>query len=142
MNKIGERNGSSGQLGASWDVSNFDNWTSSDFPLGAAVLEAGNSLLYKTGGWRSDRPVWNAADCTNCMLCWVHCADSSILVAEQQMLGIDYDHCKGCGICALECRFGALRMLPEAEAADLLAASEAALELGEDAADQPKEGGR
>ncbi|MDR3135954.1 MAG: 4Fe-4S binding protein [Coriobacteriales bacterium] len=101
---------------SAWDISNFDHWKAKDFPLGAVVLQAGNSVLYKTGGWRSNRPVWNADNCTNCMLCWVHCPDSSILVSEQKMVGIDYDHCKGCGICVLECRFEALRLLSEAEA--------------------------
>jgi pyruvate ferredoxin oxidoreductase delta subunit len=27
----------------------------------------------------------------------------SIKVSEGKMTGIDYDYCKGCGICALEC---------------------------------------
>jgi pyruvate ferredoxin oxidoreductase delta subunit len=102
-----------------WDVSNFDNWKSGDFPVGAIVLEAGNSVQYKTGGWRSDRPVWDQEACTSCMLCWVHCPDSSIIVENQTMTGIDYDHCKGCGICVLECRFNALQMLTEAAAAAL-----------------------
>jgi pyruvate ferredoxin oxidoreductase delta subunit len=105
-----------GGAAVSWDVSNFDNWTADDFPLGAIVLEAGNSRQYKTGGWRSNRPIWNADACTNCMLCWVHCPDSSIIVDNQAMTGIDYDHCKGCGICALECRFGALEMISESQA--------------------------
>ena len=30
-----------------------------------------------------------------------------------KMTGIDYDHCKGCGICVHECRFDALKMIPE-----------------------------
>jgi pyruvate ferredoxin oxidoreductase delta subunit len=99
-----------------WDVSNFDNWTSEDFPKGAIALEAGNSVQYKTGGWRSNRPIWTKENCSNCMLCWVHCPDSSILVKDQEMIGIDLEHCKGCGICALECRFEALEMIVESEA--------------------------
>lgn len=95
------------------DVSDFESWESKDFLPGAVVVEAGNSMLYKTGGWRSDRPVWDSEACTNCMLCWVHCPDSSILVRNQAMTGIDYDHCKGCGICVVECRFDALKMIPE-----------------------------
>jgi pyruvate ferredoxin oxidoreductase delta subunit len=47
------------------------------------------------------------------MICWVFCPDSSILVKEEKMVGIDYDHCKGCGICAHECPTGALEMKPE-----------------------------
>ena len=95
------------------DVSDFDSWTDKEFLPGAIVAEPGNSVLYFTGGWRSDRPVWNEEACSHCLLCWMHCPDSSILVENQEMTGIDYDHCKGCGICAKECRFGALEMIPE-----------------------------
>ena len=98
------------------DVSDFDAWESKDFLPGAIVADAGNSVLYLTGGWRSDRPIWDEDTCTSCMLCWIHCPDSSILVDDQKMTGIDYDHCKGCGICVAECRFDALRMVPESEA--------------------------
>ena len=44
------------------------------------------------------------------------CPDSSILVQDGKMTGIDYDHCKGCGICVHECKFGTLEMVSEAEA--------------------------
>jgi pyruvate ferredoxin oxidoreductase delta subunit len=95
------------------DVSDFDSWTSSRFTPGAVVTDAGNSVLYLTGGWRSNRPVWREDACNNCMLCWIHCPDSSIMVEAREMVGIDYDHCKGCGICVAECRFDALEMQPE-----------------------------
>lgn len=98
-----------------WDVSDFESWKAQDIPLGAVCVEAGNSIDYITGGWRTDRPIWNKANCRNCMLCWMHCPDSSILVSDKEMIGIDYDHCKGCGICVHECPFDALSMLPEAE---------------------------
>ena len=99
-----------------WDVSGFDSWKSEEFPVGAVGLEAGNSADYITGGWRSMRPVWDAEKCKQCMLCWMHCPDSSIEVAEAKMTGIDYDHCKGCGICVEECKFDALKMISEFEA--------------------------
>ena len=96
-----------------WDVSDFDNWTYDMIPNGAVVIDAGNSVQYITGGWRSDMPIWNKENCSSCMLCWVHCPDSSILVADGEMTGIDYDHCKGCGVCVHECRFDALVLVPE-----------------------------
>jgi pyruvate ferredoxin oxidoreductase delta subunit len=67
------------------------------------ILEAGTAANFKTGSWRSDRPVWNKEKCINCMFCWIACPDSSIVVKDGKMTGIDYDHCKGCGICAVEC---------------------------------------
>ena len=32
------------------------------------------------------------------------------------MTGIDLFHCKGCGVCVQECKFGALHLVSEAEA--------------------------
>lgn len=76
-----------------------------DLPIGGMILEAGNSIEYKTGGWRAFRPISGEAACTHCMQCWVFCPDSSILVDQEnsKMLGFDLDFCKGCGICAVQC---------------------------------------
>lgn len=76
-----------------------------DIPIGGMILEAGNSVEYNTGDWRAFRPVFGKAECTDCMLCWLNCPDSSILVdtENETMTGFDLDHCKGCGICAKVC---------------------------------------
>ena len=67
------------------------------------ILEPGTAEMFKTGSWRSEKPVWNKEKCINCLICWISCPDSSIMVKEGKMTGIDYDHCKGCGICSREC---------------------------------------
>jgi len=73
-------------------------------PQGSTVLEAGSSAKFKTGGWRSARPRWIEENCIQCMLCWVYCPDMAIKVNEEgKREDFDYDYCKGCGICALEC---------------------------------------
>ncbi len=100
---------------SNWDVSNIDSWEAADYPVGIMAIEAGNSVDYITGGWRSERPVWNAEACKHCLFCWVHCPDSSIIVKEQKMTGIDLDHCKGCGVCVEVCPFNALEMHLESE---------------------------
>ncbi len=97
------------------EIEQFDSWTPEQIPEGF-VCEAGTSELYITGGWRSMRPVWDQDKCTSCMLCWIACPDSSIQVSDGAMVGIDYDHCKGCGVCVHECRFGALELIREDEA--------------------------
>jgi len=74
-----------------------------DIPIGGMILEAGNSVKYETGTWRSSRPVWDADKCINCLQCWIYCPDMSIKVEDEKMVGIDYGHCKGCGICASVC---------------------------------------
>ncbi len=86
-----------------------------DIPIGGSILEPGNSKEYKTGEWRSSKPVWDEDECIQCLFCWVFCPDNAIVVKDGKMTGINYDYCKGCGICARECpRIDrALRMVKE-----------------------------
>jgi pyruvate ferredoxin oxidoreductase delta subunit len=74
-----------------------------DLPPGSIVLEGGSAARFKTGSWRAFRPVWIEENCINCLFCWVFCPDMSVKVKDGKMIGFDYDFCKGCGICALEC---------------------------------------
>ena len=83
-----------------WDITTMDTWKTEDFPLGAVIPEAGNSKYYVTGGWRSERPVGSEETCTECLLCWIMCPDTSILVEDEKLTGFDLDHCKGCGVSA------------------------------------------
>lgn len=53
--------------------------------------------------WRVEKPIFNSNLCINCFSCWVYCPDSSIVVRGEKMRGIDYIHCKGCGICSNVC---------------------------------------
>ena len=90
-----------------------------DIPIGGLIPEGGTSHKYKTGGWRTFRPIHDKDKCINCLLCWINCPDSSILVKDGKVVGIDLDHCKGCGICAKECpdKVKAITMVAEAELA-------------------------
>jgi pyruvate ferredoxin oxidoreductase delta subunit len=72
-------------------------------PQGSVVLEAGSSAKFKTGTWRSMRPKWIEENCIQCLFCWMFCPDMSVTVKDGKMTGFDYEYCKGCGICALEC---------------------------------------
>jgi len=74
-----------------------------EMPIGGMIVEAGNSEQYDTGSWRTYRPVRDEAKCIHCLRCWILCPDSAIIVKDGKMVGFDYDHCKGCGICAREC---------------------------------------
>lgn len=104
-------------------------------PIGGIIEDAGNAKDYKTGAWRSARPVHIPDKCTNCMICWVNCPDTSILAGgpdcpEQGKLaankdgklanfgGFDYEHCKGCGICAAVCPTKSIIMKPETDFLD------------------------
>jgi len=89
-----------------------------DLPIGGLILEPGAAKRYRTGGWRTARPVRDAEKCTHCLICWMSCPDSAIKVEDGKVVGIDLEHCKGCGLCAVECppRAQAITMVPETEA--------------------------
>ena len=91
-----------------------------DIPIGGMILEAGNAVKYLTGGWRAFRPIWDGDRCIHCLQCWVMCPDSSIMVNDGKMTGIDLVHCKGCGICAEVCppKVKCIEMVEEAKAAE------------------------
>jgi pyruvate ferredoxin oxidoreductase delta subunit len=90
------------------------NWE--EIPIGGMVLEAGCGEKYRTGDWRSDRPIWNEKKCTHCLTCWVFCPDGGNVTSDGKMTGIDLYHCKGCGICAKACPFDAIAMVLEERA--------------------------
>lgn len=84
-------------------------------PEAATIPEGGTAARYRTGGWRTERPVWDEEKCSQCMICFMFCPDSSIEVSDSKMTGIDLEHCKGCAICARECPRDAIDMVPEDE---------------------------
>ena len=82
---------------------------------------AAGHLVAKNAGWRNVRPVLDAAACTLCLQCYLYCPDGTIFkvrdaAGETVALAIDYDFCKGCGVCARACKFQAIEMIDEAEA--------------------------
>jgi pyruvate ferredoxin oxidoreductase delta subunit len=75
---------------------------------GSAVFEPGNAAEFLTGDWRSDKPVFIAEKCKQCLLCFPVCPDSSIKLNNGAVVGIDFDFCKGCLVCMKACKFGAI----------------------------------
>ncbi len=53
--------------------------------------------------------------CTECDNCLIFCPDMSVLVKDKNCFGyrVDYDYCKGCGICFTECPRHAITMIDE-----------------------------
>ncbi len=59
------------------------------------------SLHVHTGSWSLDRPVL-LERCNACAVCVLFCPEGAIARADGAM-SIDYDYCKGCGICEAVC---------------------------------------
>ena len=72
-------------------------------------------LVSKNAGWRTIRPQLDESKCVGCLQCYMQCPDGTIYKtnATTSKLAIDYDFCKGCGICASSCKTGAITMVPE-----------------------------
>ena len=75
------------------------------------AYEAGY-LVTKNAGWRNVRPVIDPLKCTVCLNCYLHCPDG-VIFRKDGRVEIDYDFCKGCGICKKICRLGAIEMEAE-----------------------------
>ncbi len=84
-----------------------------DLPIAAIIPEPATSLEYKTGAWRTFKPVIDQNKCVKCLLCWVSCPEPAIIRHEDDSVSIDYDYCKGCGICANMCPVKAIEMVSE-----------------------------
>lgn len=50
---------------------------------------------------------FHCGSCNICHTCWILCPDASIREINGK-ISVDYDYCKGCGICAEECPRGAI----------------------------------
>jgi len=74
-------------------------------PAGSVLLEPGSAAKFKTGSWRALKPRWIKENCIQCLFCWIFCPDMAIKINKEEgkREDFDYDYCKGCGICALEC---------------------------------------
>ena len=62
--------------------------------IGGDIYTAGNAREFKTGDWRSMRPVFDEEKCKQCGLCFPVCPED-------------------CGVCAKVCPFGAITMKEE-----------------------------
>ena len=81
-----------------------------NMPIGGMILEAGNSVNYKTGEWRTKEFYINKEECSNCFLCYIYCPENCIKHKDGEVLEIQLDYCKGCGICAEECPKNAIKV--------------------------------
>ncbi len=62
-----------------------------------------SSYTASVAHWRVEKPVYNNDHCINCFNCWLYCPDAAILARDDKLKGVDYVHCKGCGVCVDVC---------------------------------------
>jgi pyruvate ferredoxin oxidoreductase delta subunit len=94
-----------------------------EIPMAGNIIEPGNSLKYKTGGWRAEKPIHNSEACLwvkngTCGRCWIFCPDMAVVLTEKDgkySYAYNYDYCKGCGICANECPTSSITMESESK---------------------------
>lgn len=84
-----------------------------DIETGSIVVAPGSAAGYRTGDWRSQRPVWNRDTCVKCGRCAGFCPEPCIVQDEQGYYEADLYWCKGCGICAYECPKKAITIVEE-----------------------------
>lgn len=84
-----------------------------DLNLGCVITNPGNAAEYRTGDWRSQRPVWDNDRCIKCGICYIFCPDMAVRQREDGYFEADLNYCKGCGICVRECWTGAIHMEEE-----------------------------
>jgi len=83
----------------------------SQTPIAGAMFQPGSAVEYRTGDWRvKTKPVIDHEKCIMCLFCWIFCPDSSIIRGDKSV-EVDYEHCKGCGICSTECPVKAIAMV-------------------------------
>ena len=86
-----------------------------DIEIGSTVTDAGSASRYKTGDWRSQKPIFDLEKCIKCGLCYIYCPEGCISQNAEGDFEADMYYCKGCGICARECPKDVITMVEEEE---------------------------
>lgn len=106
------------------DYGSLNTWYYADAPhavrprLEAARRTSGfdevvHGLDAETAAYEARRCM-SCGNCFECDNCYGVCPDNAVIKLGPGMrFEIDYDYCKGCGICAAECPSGAIVMVPE-----------------------------
>ncbi len=81
-----------------------------DLEIGSIITEPGSARQYRTGDWKSERPVFIKEKCIKCGLCAIYCPEGCIAQTEEGYFEADLFYCKGCGICPVECPTQAIEM--------------------------------
>jgi pyruvate ferredoxin oxidoreductase delta subunit len=86
-----------------------------DLEIGGIVTEPGNASQYRTGDWRSQKPVYDFSRCIKCGICQIFCPEGCVRENAAGYFEADLFYCKGCGICYRECPTMVITMVEEKE---------------------------
>lgn len=103
----------------------LNTWYYEDAPASVRpMLDAArriDSFSEVQGGLDAESALYEArrclscGNCFECDNCYGVCPDNAVIkLGPGNRFRIDYDYCKGCGLCAAECPCGAIDMVPEA----------------------------
>lgn len=75
-------------------------------------------VIGSEGAAAEAKRCFSCGQCLACDNCWSLCPDNAVLktdevLADGSFYVFDYDYCKGCGICAVECPCGFIEMAKE-----------------------------
>lgn len=91
-------------------------WGTEKLPIGG-VVPYHTAWGFSTGDWGAEKPVISHEKCIGCLDCFYYCPDSAIEIIEVDVDGkmkskaiADYTYCKGCGVCAMQCKHDAIVM--------------------------------
>lgn len=116
------------EAGEKHGLAGFDRlntWYYEDAPASVRpMLEAARRIdsfaevqggLDETSALYEARRCLSCGNCFECDNCYGVCPDNAVIkLGPGKRFQIDYDYCKGCGLCAAECPCGAIDMVPEA----------------------------
>jgi len=110
------------------DLAGFDllnTWYYSDAPRTVQpqleTIRRQSTFEEVVGGLDEENAVFEArrclscGNCFSCDNCYGVCPDNAVIKLGEpgERYAIDYDFCKGCGLCVAECPCGAIEMVPE-----------------------------
>ena len=77
------------------------------------IIPFKESPKYKTGNWKTKKPIVDKSKCIHCGICVVYCPENCIMMKNGKVNHPDLEYCKGCGICAKVCPVKCIKMVKE-----------------------------